>query len=57
MIKAIQEYYDEEFAYCYGCGRKNTEGHHLKTYLKDDITINLSSIISNFHRSLMNSEI
>ena len=57
MIKAIQEYYDEEFAHCYGCGRKNTEGHHLKTYLKDDVTINLSSIISNFHRSLMNSEI
>jgi len=39
MIKAIQEYYDEEFAHCYGCGRKNTEGHHLKTYLKDDVTI------------------
>ena len=39
MIKAIQDYYDDDFSHCYGCGRLNPEGHQLKTYLKDDETI------------------
>ena len=30
--KAMQDYYPEKFAKCFGCGRKNTEGLHHKTY-------------------------
>ncbi len=30
--KAIQDYYPDDFAICYGCGRLNEHGHHLKSY-------------------------
>jgi acyl-coenzyme A thioesterase PaaI-like protein len=30
--KSIQDYYDDDFAICYGCGRLNEHGHHLKSY-------------------------
>jgi acyl-coenzyme A thioesterase PaaI-like protein len=30
--KAIQDYYAEELAVCYGCGRTNPEGLHIKTH-------------------------
>lgn len=36
---AVQDTYPEDFAHCYGCGRHNKDGHHLKTYLSDDSTI------------------
>ncbi|MEN8124069.1 MAG: PaaI family thioesterase [Bacteroidota bacterium] len=39
MIKAIQDYYDDDFSHCYGCGRLNPDGHQLKTYLKNNETI------------------
>ncbi len=39
LIKPIQDLYSEDFSHCYGCGRLNDEGHHLKTYLDDEITI------------------
>lgn len=28
---AIQDDYAEDFAWCYGCGRLNKEGHHFRT--------------------------
>ncbi|MCL6517367.1 PaaI family thioesterase [Alicyclobacillus sp.] len=28
---AVQDYYADEFAWCYGCGRLNEKGLHLKT--------------------------
>lgn len=28
---AIQDDYPEDFAWCYGCGRMNKEGHHFRT--------------------------
>ncbi len=31
-IQAVQDQYPEEFAHCYGCGRLNADGHHLKSY-------------------------
>lgn len=31
IIHAIQDDYPEDFAWCYGCGRMNTEGHHFRT--------------------------
>ena len=30
--KAIQDYYADEIAICYGCGRHNSDGLHVKTY-------------------------
>ncbi len=28
---AIQDFYEEDFAWCYGCGRLNNQGHHFQT--------------------------
>ena len=36
---AIQDLYPEEFAWCYGCGRLNAEGHRLKSYWEGDRTV------------------
>jgi len=30
--EAIQDYYPDEIAVCYGCGRNNPEGLHIKTF-------------------------
>jgi acyl-coenzyme A thioesterase PaaI-like protein len=37
--KAIQDEYPDEFAYCYGCGRLNESGHHIRTGWQGDKTI------------------
>ncbi|MGM0427923.1 MAG: PaaI family thioesterase [Thermodesulfobacteriota bacterium] len=34
--KSIQDYYPDDFAICYGCGRLNEHGHHLKSYWDGD---------------------
>jgi len=31
-IKAFQDYYADDFAHCYGCGRLNEHGLHIKSY-------------------------
>ena len=31
LLKAIQDDYPDDFAWCYGCGRLNEEGHHFRT--------------------------
>jgi acyl-coenzyme A thioesterase PaaI-like protein len=38
-MKAVQEYYSEDFSHCYGCGTKNEFGHQLKTYWDGDETV------------------
>ncbi|MFJ5769680.1 PaaI family thioesterase [Psychrobacillus sp. NPDC093180] len=30
-VHAIQDDYPEDFAWCFGCGRLNEEGHHFRT--------------------------
>lgn len=30
--KAFQDYYPDELSHCYGCGRLNDHGHHIKSY-------------------------
>ena len=35
---AIQDEYPDEFAWCYGCGRLNETGYHLRTYWNGDKT-------------------
>ena len=34
--KAIQDYYPDDTAYCYGCGRLNESGLHIKSYWQGD---------------------
>ncbi len=34
--KAFQDYYREEGSWCYGCGRLNEHGLHIKSYWLDD---------------------
>ncbi len=38
IIKAIQDDYADDFAWCYGCGRLNKEGHHFRTYWNGEKT-------------------
>ncbi len=37
--KAIQDHYADEFAHCYGCGKLNDDGLHIKSYLDGDETV------------------
>jgi acyl-coenzyme A thioesterase PaaI-like protein len=34
--KAFQDYYPENVAHCYGCGRLNEHGHRIKTFWEGD---------------------
>lgn len=36
---AVQDFYPEDVAHCYGCGRLNPEGHQLKTVWEGDETV------------------
>ena len=37
--KAFQDFYPDEFNYCYGCGRLNEHGIQLKSYWDGDETV------------------
>lgn len=39
--KAIQDIYPDDFAWCYGCGRLNKDGHHLRTGWQGDKTVTI----------------
>jgi acyl-coenzyme A thioesterase PaaI-like protein len=34
--KAFQDYYPDQLSYCYGCGRLNEHGLHIKSYWDGD---------------------
>ncbi len=38
-MPAFQDYYPENVAHCYGCGRLNTDGHQIKTDWEGDETV------------------
>ena len=38
-MQAFQDYYPENLAHCYGCGRKNAQGHQIKTFWDGDETV------------------
>jgi acyl-coenzyme A thioesterase PaaI-like protein len=38
---AIQDDYPDDFAYCYGCGRLNEEGHHFRTGWQGEQTLTI----------------
>ncbi len=35
-LTAVQDHYPDEFAVCYGCGRLNAHGLHVRTFLDGD---------------------
>jgi len=37
--KAFQDYYPENVAHCYGCGRLNSDGHRIQTFWEGDETV------------------
>jgi acyl-coenzyme A thioesterase PaaI-like protein len=37
--KGVQDYYPDDVAHCYGCGRLNEHGHQLKTFWDGDETV------------------
>lgn len=37
--KAIQDYYPDDVAHCYGCGKLNDKGHQIKTFWEGDKTV------------------
>jgi acyl-coenzyme A thioesterase PaaI-like protein len=39
MAVAFQDCYPERFSHCYGCGRSNPHGHHLKSYWDGEGTV------------------
>ena len=38
---AIQDDYPDDFAWCYGCGRLNKEGHHFRTGWQGEQTVTI----------------
>jgi len=38
-MKAFQDYYPENLAHCYGCGRLNQHGHQIKTCWDGEETV------------------
>ncbi len=36
---AVQDFYPEDFSWCYGCGRLNSAGHHFQTRWSGEETI------------------
>ena len=39
MPTAFQDCYPEKFSHCYGCGKSNPQGHHLKSYWEGEETL------------------
>jgi acyl-coenzyme A thioesterase PaaI-like protein len=37
--KAFQDFYPENLAHCYGCGRMNEHGHRIRTFWDGDETV------------------
>ena len=38
-MKAIQDFYPDDVAHCFGCGRLNEYGHQIKSYWEGDETV------------------
>jgi acyl-coenzyme A thioesterase PaaI-like protein len=39
VLQAIQDEYPDDFSWCYGCGRLNEKGHHLRTGWQEEQTV------------------
>ncbi len=38
-VKPIQDYYPDDVAHCYGCGKLNERGHQIKSFWDGDETV------------------
>ena len=38
-LKAIQDYYPDDVAHCYGCGKLNEHGHQIKSFWDGEETV------------------
>jgi acyl-coenzyme A thioesterase PaaI-like protein len=38
-IKSFQDYYPDDYAICYGCGKLNEHGHQIKSYWDGDESV------------------
>lgn len=38
-MKAFQDYYPDNYSHCYGCGRLNKDGYHIKSYWDGDQSV------------------
>lgn len=38
-MKSFQDYYPDDFAICYGCGKLNTHGHQIKSHWDGDESV------------------
>src|SRR5215204_2263292 len=38
-MDAVQDFYPEDFAHCYGCGRLNRDGLHVRSVWRGDGTV------------------
>jgi len=41
IVHAIQDEYPDDFAWCYGCGRLNEQGHHFRTGWHGEQTVTI----------------
>lgn len=41
ILHAIQDYYPDDFAHCFGCGKLNQDGHHFRTGWDGEQTVTL----------------
>jgi len=41
VLKAIQDDYPDDFAWCYGCGQLNENGHHFRTGWQGENTLTI----------------
>jgi len=48
MPTAFQDYYPEKFSHCYGCGKSNPHGLHLKSYWDGEETIARFTVLPKF---------
>jgi len=49
---AIQDLYPDDFAHCFGCGRHNSSGHQLKSFVIDDLDVVAHFLPSSQHISV-----
>jgi acyl-coenzyme A thioesterase PaaI-like protein len=38
-MHAVQDHYPDDFSHCYGCGRLNRDGLHVRTFWQGDSTV------------------
>lgn len=38
-LKAFQDYYPDDYSHCYGCGKLNDKGLHIKSYWDGDESV------------------